>query len=101
MDLGDIRKLYAVFTIGLVGRDGYVSKYELTSSVDNSNFSQILRSDNSAVFDGSTSWNVQLRNYFRSPIEARYVRLTVVECSGSASQAPAVSWGILGNPGKK
>ena len=99
VDLGDIRKLYAIFTTGVYDIHGYVTKYNLTWSEDNMNFNQLLRDDNSVIFDGPTEQNVQVKNYFLSPIEARYVRLTVVECEGTDDEL-AVNWGLLGNPGK-
>ena len=99
VDLGDVRKLYAIFTTGRNDLHSYVTKYKLTWSVDDSTFNEILRDDNSAIFDGPTESSVQVKQYFLSPIEAQYVRLTVVECEGTDDEL-AVNWGLLGNPGK-
>ena len=92
--------MYAIFTTGIHDVYGYITKYNLTWSEDNINFNQLLRDDNSAIFDGTTEQYVRVKNYFLSPIEARYVRLDVVECENTDPEV-AINWGLLGNPGKK
>ena len=87
-----------MYTAGVQDANNFVKKYRLDRSMNGEAYRPILTAENSDIWEGNTNDLDRVRNVFPAPVDARYIRLTVVE---SAEFGPALSWGVLGCPGKK
>ena len=73
----------------------YIVRYKISASIDGVEWSDVVDDTGSALeFLGNTDGSTIVRNEMPTPIETRYVKLTII----SSSTWPELSWAIDGCP---
>jgi len=87
IDAGRAMSIAGVVTQGRSDADQRVTQFYIATSLDGQTWSNV---DNTRIFGGNYDHHTQVRNFFSTPVIARYVRFVIVSCHGHCSMRAAI-----------